>query len=106
MAMSWLWIVILLLALGGYILYKKARSGELRLSILSGMLSKPQSHDDRIEQLKVQTENEQVRSEELRRELEAKRELMRSRAENNRLRKELASITEQSADKDRQPPRL
>jgi len=98
---SWIWIVIIGACIGMYYLYKRGKIPWLK-GILKGVrmpkMFEPKP-ENLVEKLKVQTEREVARAEELRKVLEAKTELAKARAENIRLRKKIDGVSEKSVEK-------
>ncbi len=99
---GWIFIVIIGACIGIYYLYKQGK-----IPWLKGMgIKMPRMFESRaetqIDRLKVATEKEVARGEELRSVLEAKRELAKVRAENIRLRKEIDGVSEKSVEREKQ----
>lgn len=91
----WLWLIIIaVIILGCYWLYKTGGIGKLKISNIG---PKPT-----VEQLVMQTRKESARAEELRKVLEAKRELARARAESIRLMKDIDAVSARSVEKEKQ----
>ena len=93
---SWSWIILIGVAIVGIVLYRiGGRLGKLQLpSWLRG------NSETAIEKLESQTERERESAEELRKVLEAKRELMRARSASNKIRREIAGTTEKTVVKE------
>ena len=70
-----------------------------RLTMLRLFASKTQ-----VDKLITETVKAKETAGELQKVLEAKKELARARAENTRLRKEIAEVSERTVDKDKEPP--
>jgi len=89
----WIWVVVLAVLIGGYWLFKNGKLGTIKLPSFG---PKPT-----VEQIEAQTGKEKVKAEELRKVLEARRELAKVRAENIRLRKEIDRVSEKSVVKEK-----
>lgn len=96
---SWIWIVIIGAIIGIYYLYKQGKIPWLK-GIKRPRMFEPKPGNI-VEKLKVQTEKEVARAEELRSMLEAKTELAKARAENSRLQKEIDGVSERSVEKEK-----
>lgn len=116
---SWAISIVLAIVLLGYVLLKnrKSKVGQVGCWVwgkLSGLFTPmegsptreraPIDHLSPVERLELATKQEQKQAEELRLMLEAKRELMKARAANIQLRKEIAEVSETSVDKPPAPP--
>jgi len=93
----WVWVTIAVLGIAGYLFYKRKKLPWLK-KLKAPKLFEPKP-GTLTERLKVQTEKEVVRAEELRKVLEAKTELAKARAANIKLKKEIDGISEKSVRK-------
>ena len=100
---SWIWIVIIVAAIVIYYLYRRGKIPWLK-GIKMPRIPKvfePKSAS-LTEKLKMQTEKEIVKAEELRSVLEAKTELAKARAANIRLQREIDGVSERSVEREKQ----
>ena len=97
----WVWVAVIAVCTGAYYAYR--RWGILWLSGKRVKLPKmfePKA-ETRIERLKAQTEKEVAKAGELKSVLEAKTELAKARAENNRLMKQIEGVSEKSVEQEK-----
>ncbi len=98
MEIMWVWVAIIAVCIGGYVLYKQGKLPWLKgLRMPKRFEPKPA---DLTEQLKARTEKEIAKAEELRKVRDAKQELAKARAENIKLRKEIGGISEKSVGRE------
>lgn len=97
---SWIWIAIIGVCIGVYYLRKRDKIGGGGISIKLPKMSGPKA-ETQIERLKAAAEKEVARAEELRSVLEAKRELVKARAENVRLAKEIEGVSPRSLEREK-----
>ena len=93
---SWLMVILIVIILVGFVV--------LRWTKRSGVMSKtrfrlPGMVSGNVDTLKKQTELETTRSEKLKAILDAKRELMRVKAVNDGISKQIAEMTKDNVDK-------
>ena len=98
----WIWVAIIGAIIGCYYLYKQGKIPWLKgKGVKMPKMFEPKA-GTQIERLKVATEKEVVRAEELRSVLEAKTELAKARAESIRLQKEIEGVSEKSVEREKQ----
>ena len=95
--LSWIGVILFIIGIIWYALYKNNKISGLRMP----KWFEPKS-TDLTEQLKVQTEQELAKAEELKKVLEAKRKLATVKAGNIQLRKEIGGVSAKSVEKERQ----
>lgn len=91
---SLVWIIIIAICIGVYILRKQGKLTWLNWIKLPRILE-PKA-DNLVDKLKLQTEREVEKAEELRGLLEAKRNLAEAKAENIKLKKEIDAVSEKN----------
>jgi hypothetical protein len=89
---SMVWIILVAALIGGFVYLKKHQS------IIDDLLEKifPVNHKTAIAKYKAKTEAEKQKADELEELLEAKKELMRARAVNIKLRKDIAATSSET----------
>ena len=96
---SWLFIILIMVCAGGYMLYHKRRPDGMRLP----RWFTPKG-ETLIGKLEAETVKARENAERLQKVLDAKEELARARAENIRLRKEIDGVNERTVGKENETP--
>jgi len=100
--LSWLGVILITVGIAGYMLYQR---GKLPLDkwLAECVVRMPKWFEPKLTdlagKLDAQTKKEVAKAKELRDVLEAKKELVKAKAENTRLRREIDGISEKSASK-------
>jgi hypothetical protein len=100
---SWIFIVLIGAGIGIWYLHKQGKIPWLKGIKFPRLpkLLEPKA-ETQIERLKAQTEKEVAKAEELKSVLEAKTELVKARAENIRLLKQIENVSEKSVEREKQ----
>ena len=98
--LSWVGVILVAVCIVGYTLYQRGKLTWLK-RLRMPKLFEPKN-DDLTGRLKLQTEKEVAKAEELKKVLEAKKVLVIAKAENTKLRKEIDGLSERSLEKEQQ----